>query len=58
MSRYFPRPGDAVEDWLTSFRDLHAEGSQAWVAIDDLIEDYAATAEDGEPLLPWNEEDA
>lgn len=57
MSQHFPAPGDAVEAWLSSYRDGYDPKSSAWYAVDDLLEDYQAAADEGRALEPWTDDD-
>lgn len=55
--QHHPERGDAVEAWLLSYREAFGEKSSVWYAIDDLLDDYRETADEGRPLSPWEDDD-
>jgi hypothetical protein len=45
-----PRRGDMVETWIRSERDQYGSGSNHWLALDLLLDDYRLRADCGTPL--------
>jgi hypothetical protein len=45
-----PKRGDAIEAYLKMQRDRHSKNGLAWIALDDLLEDYRLRADTGTPL--------
>lgn len=50
---HLPHRGDAIEAWIKSKRDEHGahredSGSEAWTAVDNLLDDYRLAADTGE----------
>jgi hypothetical protein len=41
---------DATAQWIKRRRDEHSKTSPAWIAVDDLLDDYRWHADTGQPL--------
>jgi hypothetical protein len=50
MTEHMPRRGSDVEQWIKRFRDAYIPGMSAWIALDDLLDDYRLRADLGTPL--------
>ena len=56
MSEHRPARGDDVETWIKRCRDEHSRLGLAWIALDDLLDDYREKADTGTPLWQRPEE--
>lgn len=50
MSSHHPQRGDAVAQWIKSYRDRYDSQNPAWHVLDDLLDDYRLLADRGRPL--------
>jgi len=48
--RHLPIRGNDVEVWIKSRRDAELPGAEAWMALDDALDDYRLHADTGLPL--------
>lgn len=46
-----PRRGSDVEAWLKAERDKYQERTEAWYALDELLDDYRLRADTGRGLM-------
>lgn len=45
--KLLPHRGDAVAEWLKGYRDGLVQGTTAWYAVDDLLDEYRLRADLG-----------